>query len=313
MATLHSVMPSNRKLLALAQLVRLPNVFTAMADIGLGAIVTGALPSQVDSFLLLLSASSFLYMAGMVWNDYFDRAQDRRERPSRPLPSERISPLTAAGLGVVLLAGGLACAFQADMRAEGFRWHSSVLALCLVAAILLYDGWLKRTWAGPVSMGTCRFLNVLLGLSVAPAPTGAWGVFLALVIGIYITGVTWFARTEARTSNQNVLLAASAVMLAGLLLALAVPVVAEAAGLPFTTSFFFPYLLVGVGFYLGIPVVRAILDPQPKRVQKAVKRLVLGLVLLDAVLATALVGIVGIVLAGLLVPALYLGRWVYST
>src|SRR5262249_19092140 len=206
-----------------------------------------------------------------------------------------------------------------------FRGLSTLIAVVLVGAILLYDGWLKRTWAGPVGMGLCRALNVLLGLSVAPAWVGGWGVYLALVVGVYIAGVTWFARTEARTSNQRALLAAAGVMLAALVLALALPVLGRAnpdadgssSGLSFVLVglgyVLFPYLLVALGFLVGIPVWRAIHRPVPARVQAAVKQAILGLVILDAVLATALAGTVGLVLVVLLLPALYLGRWVYST
>jgi 4-hydroxybenzoate polyprenyltransferase len=95
-------------LLAYAQLVRLPNVFTAMADIALAALVTGALPGQLVEFVLLLVASSCLYCSGMVWNDFFDLEQDKRERPFRPLPAGRISLRAAAGLGTVLMLAGLA-------------------------------------------------------------------------------------------------------------------------------------------------------------------------------------------------------------
>jgi hypothetical protein len=37
------------------------------------------------------------------------------------------------------------------------------------------------------------------------------------------------------------------------------------------------------------------------------------LVLLDAILAAGLVGTVGLLVAVLLLPAAYLGRWLYST
>ena len=36
-------------------------------------------------------ASTLLYWSGMVWNDYFDLEQDRKERPGRPLASGRIT------------------------------------------------------------------------------------------------------------------------------------------------------------------------------------------------------------------------------
>jgi 4-hydroxybenzoate polyprenyltransferase len=162
-------------------------------------------------------------------------------------------------------------------------------------------------------MGACRYLNVLLGLSLAPTPGWGYGVYLALVVGVYITGVTWFARTEARASSQAALAGAALVMLASLVLALPVPVVLKASPWQPTTSFLFPYLLVGFGFLVGLPVTRALGKPVPDHVQAAVKRAVLGLVVLDAILATAAAGELGLVLLLLLPPALFLGRWLYST
>jgi 4-hydroxybenzoate polyprenyltransferase len=91
------------------------------------------------------------------------------------------------------------------------------------------------------------------------------------------------------------------------------PEVLKQAGWNATPSPLFPYLLVGFGFLVGIPVGRAIGRPEPTPVQIAVKRAVLGLVVLDAVLATAATGTIGLLLLLLLVPALFLGRWLYST
>jgi 4-hydroxybenzoate polyprenyltransferase len=71
---------------AYLQLVRLPNVFTAMADILLGFLLTHRRLDPWPQFALLLVASCLLYLAGMVLNDYFDREQDARERPFRPIP-----------------------------------------------------------------------------------------------------------------------------------------------------------------------------------------------------------------------------------
>jgi 4-hydroxybenzoate polyprenyltransferase len=182
-----------------------------------------------------------------------------------------------------------------------------VLAGLTAAAVLLYDGWLKRTWAGPAGMGACRSLNVLLGVSVSGTLAWPQGAHLAAVVGLYIAGVTWFARTEARASSQAALRGAAGVMLASLVLALPLP-----AG---RSSVLFPYLLVGLGFLVGVPVCRAIAVPAPARVQAAVKQSLMGLVVLDAVLATALAGAVGLVILVLLVPSLYLNRkqWLYAT
>lgn len=300
-------------LMAYAQLVRLPNVFTAVSNICLGALVTGALPTYWFQFGCLVLASSCLYCAGMVWNDYFDFEQDKKERSFRPLPSGRITRSQAAWLGLFLLAAGVAFATIADWREEGLRWHSLQLALWLMAAILLYDAWWKRTWMGPFGMGACRFLNVLLGLSIAMERPAFWGILLALVVGVYVAGVTWFARTEARLSNQNILRAAACVMAGGLAISLFVPPLYEDQGTQARTFFLFPYLLVLFAFYVGLTVARAIRHPVPAKVQAAVKRAVLGLIVLDALLACSLIGPSGLLLVLLLVPAGTLGRWIYST
>ena len=301
------------RFLAYAQLVRLPNAFTAMADICLGALATGALPGGTLAFICLLIASTSLYSAGMVWNDFFDFEQDLRERAFRPLPSGRITRGAAARLGLLLLLTGVAFAGAADQAAGSDRFRALTVAGLLVVAILLYDGWLKRTAFGPVAMGSCRFLNILLGLTILGSPIPTWGWLLALAIGTYIAGVTWFARTEAHVSNQNMLLSAAAIMLLGIVLALAVPALAKYADADVAPSIGFPYLMVAFAGYLALAVLPAISRPVPQRVQPAVKRAVLGLVLLDAILAAGLVGWGGLALVLLLAPAMWLGKWIYST
>ena len=307
----------NPRLLAFAQLLRLPNVFTAFADIALATCVGAAMTPEVPtafwaSAVLLALASGCLYLGGMVWNDIFDRAEDAEARAFRPLPSGRVHLRTAILLGVILFALGLAFAGCAGLPGDG-EWNSAPLAYAIgiAVAVLAYDGGLKHTAVGPVAMATCRFLNVLLGLSALPegALDGGTRVHLAGVVGLYIVGVTWFARTEEGTSRRRQLRAAAGVI--ALSLALALVLRANLPAESGTTTF--PYLLVLFGFVVGLPIARAISNPNPRQVQAAVKRCVLGLVLLDAVLATAFVGLPGLAVLLLLPPALVLGKWVYST
>jgi 4-hydroxybenzoate polyprenyltransferase len=315
-----SVMPHPR-LLAFAQLLRIPNVFTAFADIALASSVAATiLPSTPTAFwvaaVLLALSSGCLYLAGMVWNDVFDRKEDAISRPNRPLPSGRIRLRTAIVLGVILFLLGLLLAAMAGLptieRASGWNPEPLFYAIGIMLAVLIYDGGLKRTSIGPVGMGSCRFLNVLLGLSTCPddAIDAGLRIHLAGVIGIYIVGVTWFARTEEGQSNRRQLIAAASVIALALVLALVLkarlPIESGTVGL-------FPYLLVLFGFFVGRPVVRAISSRGPREVQAAVKRCVLGLVGLDALLATAFVGLPGLLIVLLLPPALVIGKWVYST
>jgi 4-hydroxybenzoate polyprenyltransferase len=305
------------RLRATLQLIRLPNVFTAVADVGLAAFAVRAHGGQWAVVGVLALASACLYCGGMVWNDFFDMEQDRRERPGRPIPSGRFSRRAAGALGTVLLVSGFLLAGVAGAlkgvvapQVGGSAWTPALVAACLAAAVLLYDGVFKRTLAGPLLMGSCRFLNVLLGLSAGPGFT-AWQVQLAAVVGLYIVGVTWLARTEAVKSRPGDLAGAAGCMLVSLVIALAVPVRLAGDGV----SPFFPYLLVALGFLVGLPVYRAVRVPSPAHVQAAVKRSLMGLVVLDAVLGTAFVGLAALTLLLLLVPVVYLARrpWMYMT
>jgi 4-hydroxybenzoate polyprenyltransferase len=60
-------------------------------------------------------------------------------------------------------------------------------------------------------------------------------------------------------------------------------------------------------------VVRAIKTPSPELVQAAVKACIFGLVGLEAIHASMVIGLPGLLLLLFLPPALLLGRWVYST
>jgi 4-hydroxybenzoate polyprenyltransferase len=289
--------------LVFARLVRLPNVFTALADIALGAFAAGI--DHIGLANLALAASSAcLYCSGMVWNDLFDIEQDARERPFRPLPSGQVAPRTAAVLASALMLSGCGLACLAG-------WIAAALAATLALTILLYDRWLKRTSWGPTGMGACRFLNVLLGLATTglAAFTLELQLHLAAVVGVYVCGVTWFARREAVTSRSRQLRSAGIVMAGALAVALLLPMHVP----PGTASPLFPYLLVSFGIVIGVPASRAIAKPEPARVQAAVKQAVLGIIGLDAVLATAISGTYGLLILVLLPPALWLGRRVYST
>jgi 4-hydroxybenzoate polyprenyltransferase len=299
------------RLLPYAQLLRIPNVFTTFADILMGTLAAHTLQSQPLSAALLLLSSGCLYCAGMVWNDYFDLEIDRKERPFRPLPSGKIPTGTARLIGMGMIVLGVACAAAAGWNGERWVVDPAVTAGLLVAAILIYDGWLKQTPLGPLSMGACRFLNVLLATSLADPGrlNGFHRVHLALVVGLYIVGVTWFARNEAGRSTVSHLRGAATVMLGALLLALALPTRLDDG----MVTMAFPYLLVGFGFFIGIPIVRAIQHRDSESVQAAVKRCVLGLIVLDAVIATVYVGLWGLLIVLLLPPALVIGRRVYST
>jgi 4-hydroxybenzoate polyprenyltransferase len=267
--------------------------------------------------------------SGTTWSRWrrspvFDIEIDREERPERPLPSGAISWSVARAFGFTLLAFGVIAgwigglAFAADAPAP---WRSGLVASVLAALIVLYNAWLKRTPLGPLAMGACRFANVLFGMSLAPQHAVGWPLgygpaelLAAGGIGVYIVGVTWFARNETEDDSATLpLIRAIGVMIAG-------------GALLATSAYFLPALVnisspaffaLLVALMLATVLRRAFVaaaDPTPQNVQFAVKHGILSLIWLDAVVVAAVAPLpysIGVAL--LIVPAYLLGRWVYST
>ncbi|MFN0051880.1 MAG: UbiA family prenyltransferase [Planctomycetales bacterium] len=300
-------------LLPYLRLCRLAAVFTALADILLGFVLTHAGFSPGSTLGWLLISSAGLYLAGMVFNDVFDREQDARDRPGRPIPSGQVSCQHAVWFGTVLLLVGGAAACLAGLP-------SALVAGMLIANIFLYNGFLKSTPLGPLAMGGCRFLNVMLGASAAIDPTdgrstlqAVWMLpqtHVAAALGTYITGVTWFAQREEGTSNRWHLAGAMGVVNLGLVLlagfVLHWPTGDETAARSWNSAL----LLGALGVIINRRLANALFDPRPQTVQQGVRLLLMSLVLLDATIVFFVTGrqepALGVAL--LLIPALLLSR-----
>lgn len=263
---------------------------------------------------LLLASSSLLYTAGMVLNDVFDAAEDAKERPERPIPSGRVSLSLARLVGFEMLVLGAALGWATSYFYG--RLRSGLLASLLAGAVVLYDGVLKRTPLGPLGIGACRMLNVLLGMSLLRFNLELVHYVIAGGIGLYVTGITWFARREAAISQPWHLALATGVMAAGIGALASFPSLAAGSSLRIVAAFF-PrwYLLLGlVGALILWRCLRAILDPRPPMVKIAVKQALISLIVLDAVACVAVRGWPpAMMILVLVVPALVLGRWFYST
>ena len=125
----------------------------------------------------LLLATTGLYGGGVVFNDVFDAQLDATERPERPIPSGIVSVMAAAIFGVALLGGAVFLAWW---------WSplSGIVAAATAAAALVYDRFGKHhSMLGPVNMGLCRALNLILGVTAggeSPGFTGSWQQFLSV-------------------------------------------------------------------------------------------------------------------------------------
>ncbi|MBX9792201.1 MAG: UbiA family prenyltransferase [Pirellulales bacterium] len=347
-----------RSIRAWLELVRLPNVFTALADILLGFYFTHELHATEElwpALALLLISSAAIYTAGMALNDYFDRAVDARLRSGRPIPSGRVSAPAAARLGWSLLAIGFVAAAGAGMYAARAdvgspsnvlettalldqpavapvvagqsiamdsqvpAWRPGLFAVLLIASVVGYDALLKRTLLGPLAMGACRFFNVLLGMSLAAGALHPVPYVVAGGIGVYIVGVTWFARREAIVGRQLELAMAVLVMFGGLALLAWFPSLAddrlsEVSQPTYTTPERWWLLMGLLGSVIAWRVVGAVVDPRPELVQFAVRQCIISLVILDASACFVVRGMpAAAIILALLAPLMILQQWFYST
>ena len=302
---------------ALMELLRVPNLFTAAADVAMGVLFVSQLDTtnETVALVVLVGASCLLYAAGVVLNDVFDVHLDTRHRPERPIPSGRIPLGLARMLGWLLLLAGMTLAWAA--AAVVGQWGPGLVVLLLAGCVVLYNARLKATPLGPVLMGACRALNVLLGMSVL---TTAWQPQHGLVagaIGVYIAGITWFARTEAGRSRRPALFGAMVVMLAGIGLLALLPLVMPARELIRLLQLQPQrwYMFLGaLGVLIGWRFARAVAEPSSIRVQAAVQHGILSLVFLDAAACYAVRGMgpaVAILL--LLIPATLSSRAIRMT
>jgi 4-hydroxybenzoate polyprenyltransferase len=273
------------------KLMRPANIITAFADILAGSsIVAGGLVVfySADLYLLLL-ATAGLYGGGVVLNDYFDAEIDQQERPERPIPSGQVTKKEALSLGVVLFLIGIAASFVVNV-VSGF------LAVAIAVLATAYDAKGKHIdWIGPINMGLCRGLNLLLGMSILPAIT-AENWYLLFIPVIYIAAITSISKGEVTGSTRKPLYVAAFFYL------LVITAIAY-LGYESEASDFFSTVLFVILFAALIlpPLVRAIKEPSAKKIRLAVKVGIISLIVMNAAIAASSAGLVfGLVVLTLL-------------
>jgi 4-hydroxybenzoate polyprenyltransferase len=291
---------------AWAQLVRLPNVFTVIADVGAAFLLVAHGPDPVPQFILILLAGIALYWGGMILNDVFDIDRDRQERPTRPIAAGHVSLSAATRVGWILLIVGVAIALACG-------YVPGTVALVLAAMIVAYDGPLKSTPLAPAAMGACRVLSFLLGASAALAfddgvEIPRYIIGIAGGFGVYIMGITTMARDEATAGRSPLLATGLVVTIVGIGLLAVSPQIADQPNAWHTdVQRTFP-LLVGM---IGLPVIlragRAVLEPTPTNIQNAIRVGILSIIPLAAAMAFLGAGpIWGLAVFALVVPAIAL-------
>jgi hypothetical protein len=148
-------------------------------------------PAIALGVLAPLALPLFAYVGGMILNDAFDAEIDARERPTRPIPSGRVSRTSAFIVGFALLSAAIALACT-----TGLPLVIGATAL-LVAAIVIYDRFHTKSVASTLLLAACRALASLIpmlafahgdvealvrrGAFILPIALAAWTLGLSLL------------------------------------------------------------------------------------------------------------------------------------
>lgn len=180
---------------AYTELARISNIPTCISNVLVGCAIAGLGYSpnwQTITFTTI--AIALLYIAGMALNDAVDHKIDKQQRPSRPIPSGRITLTAAYTFAFICFA--LALAILASVTIPAL-----ICGLILATTIILYDYIHKHIAASALLMGACRGLVYITAAAAIAWPLD-WQIsaILAGAITIYITIVTIIAQTETAKS-----------------------------------------------------------------------------------------------------------------
>ncbi len=283
---------SPSKIKGYLRLMRPANIITSVADVAAGITLSGFFQQlsegnrvPLQPVLALMISTIGLYGGGVVFNDVFDARLDGVERPERPIPSGLVSIGEAALLGSLLLLAGMAAAWIVNPL-TGF------ISIGISLAALMYDKWGKHhSLLGPLNMGLCRGLNLLLGMEItAHAPGTGW--LMALIPVIYIGAITTISRGEVHGGKKEPLYLAA--LLYGLVIGSILYFAAARGTIPFTLLF-----LLFFAWMIFQPLAKAIREPAGRNIGKAVRGGVIALIIMDASWAAAVGSVpaaVGIIL-----------------
>ncbi|HKG41779.1 MAG TPA: UbiA family prenyltransferase [Nitrososphaeraceae archaeon] len=298
-------------------LVRLPNIFTAVSNIlpGYCIIVTAISFSFTNANLLYLAGlmvtSSLLYMTGIVLNDYFDIEIDKKERPTRPLPSGNVSKRKAL---IIAISSTIA----ANVISLAISWMSFVFALILTAIIIAYDSRLKhKTITGPITMSLARFVNVILGASPAfpmlllSRESITMLLFIATTLFIYILSISILSKKEVsgKVTRLNIIFSFAIVFVVITSIS-----IAGLIGIFQTVVFVNLALFSAVMIITLISILRGHASLGPVYIQNSIRNMIISIIILDSAFVSGIIGLqYGLATLLLTIPSILLARKLYTT
>jgi 4-hydroxybenzoate polyprenyltransferase len=299
-------------------LVRLPNVFSAASNILPGYFIVAA-ADAASSFLNiniiylagLMTSSSLLYLAGIVFNDYFDIEIDKKERPNRPLPSGKITKRKALTIAI-------SSVIAANVLTILINLTSFIVVVILTTIIVAYDYSLKHsTITGPITMGLARFVNMILGASLAlptfllSTASSKMLLFIATSMFLYVVAIGILSKQEVSGKATNLIIISS---LSIVFVDIAAIAIAGLIGIFQSAVFANLALFTIVMVIIFRPILRGLGNLAPIHIQNIIKNMIMSIIILDSVFVSGIIGwTYGFATLLLIIPSLILARKLYLT
>ena len=287
---------------AWGRLLRVPNLLTVGGDplagycLAAGLVAAQGGGTAGPSPIAAIFASLLFYAGGLIHNDLSDLAEDRRDRPARPLPAGHIATPVAQAVMLLCFAGAMATLKLA------YQHHTPLaVGAALLLAILLYNKVTKSIAAiGPVNMGLCRGLSFLLGCAAVPGfLPDSYLILLAAAGGVtlYIAAVTAAAAGEVRAGVSPILrwLPVISATAWGVVTTIAIGFLSQSTDL-------LPLAAIFAGGIISSawPAIRLTRHAPPGRIQKSIGWWIRNLLIFQAAFCTLLPGSGGPIIAAVL-------------
>jgi 4-hydroxybenzoate polyprenyltransferase len=250
-------------------------------------------------------------MTGIVLNDYFDIEIDKKERPTRPLPSGNVSKRKAL---IIAISSTIA----ANVISLAISWMSVVFTLILTAIIIAYDSHLKhKTIIGPITMSLARFVNVILGASPAfpmlllSKESITMLLFIATTLFIYILSISILSKKEVsgKVTRLNIIFSFAIVFVVITSIS-----IAGLIGIFQTVVFVNLALFSAVMIITLISILRGHASLSPVYIQNSIRNMIISIIILDSAFVSGIIGLqYGLATLLLTIPSILLARKHYTT
>lgn len=293
--------------------MRIPNIFTVPSNVLAGYFTLSSLQNLDYSLIGLIFSSIFLYLSGIVFNDYFDLDVDRKERPTRPLPAGLVSKKMSLLIAISLMVIGNIITFS-------INFLSFLISMILSVIILLYDYRIKFTNLGPIIMGTARALNVTLGASIVFYNINQSIDLIKITIAVssiffYVISIMMLSKYEVIfVSGSKSRLLIPFIFVFGIIISLSIFTV-HFQIFEISTMIFLALFVVIVIYLLKKTILEKYREEEfPFIIQTTIKNMIISIIILDSAIISGSVGLsYGIATLFLIFPSVILAKKLYVT